>query len=77
MAKKDEIFKSFLKHEILSEKYKIASEDIPNTVREGLNSSIPIIKSIALIVENLESSQPATDTTLRNIITQYLNEAAI
>ena len=77
MARKDDILKSFLKHDILKEKYNVKKSELPNSIREGLNSEIPIIKSIALIVDGLESSTPVTDAALRNYITQYLNDAAL
>ena len=75
MARKDEILCSFLKHEMLTSKYELKKSDIPSTVREGLNSDSPIIKAIALIVEGLENPIPITDASLRNQITQFLNEA--
>ncbi len=75
MARKDDILHSFLKHEMLKEKYELKKSDIPSTVREALNSDIPIVKAIALIVDGLEAPAPTTDSVLRNTITQYLNEA--
>ena len=75
MARKDEILNSFLKHGLLTSKYKLKKSQLPKTVREALNSDIPIIKAIALVVEGLESSTQITDTVLRNQISQYLNEA--
>lgn len=77
MARKDEILKSFLEHESITHKYSIDPETLPETVRGALSSDEPIIKAIALIVDNLEGPSPVTDATLRNIVTQYLNEAAI
>ncbi len=77
MARKDDIFNSFLRHDILKEKYNVKKSDLPNSIREGLVSEIPIIKSIALIVDGLESFTPVTDAALRNSITQYLNDAAL
>jgi len=75
MARKDEILCSFLKHEMLNSKYELKKSEIPSTVREALNSDIPIIKAIALIVEGLESPTQITDAALRNQIIQFLNEA--
>jgi hypothetical protein len=75
MARKDDILKSFLNHELLTSKYELKDSDIPVTVREALNSQIPIIKAIALIVEGLDVTTPVTDTVLRQQVTQYLNEA--
>lgn len=75
MARKDEILSSFLKHEMLKEKYELRKSDIPSTVREALNSDKPIVKAIALIVDGLESPTQITDAALRNQITQFLNEA--
>jgi hypothetical protein len=77
MARKDEILETFLEHEIITGKYNIAPNSLPQTVRSALSSDEPIIKAIALIVENLEAASPATDATLRNIVTQYLNESAV
>lgn len=75
MARKDDILSSFLKHEMLKEKYELKKSDIPSTVREALNSDKPIVKAIALIVDGLESPTQITDAALRNQITQFLNEA--
>jgi hypothetical protein len=75
MARKDDILKSLLTHELLESKYELKKEEIPSTIREALNSDKPIIKAIALIVEALEKSPPATDNELRNSILQYLNTA--
>lgn len=75
MARKDDIFKSFLSHELLETKYKLKPHDLPNTVREALNSEEPIVKALAIIVEGLDGPAPVTDSVLRNQVTQYLNEA--
>ena len=75
MARKDDILKSFLTHELLENKYELRNEELPTTVWEALNSDIPIVKAIALIVEGLEKSPSATDNELRNSILQFLNTA--
>lgn len=75
MARKDDILKSFLTHELLESKYELNKEELPSTVREALNSDKPIIKAIALIVEGLDGTSPVTDSVLRNQVTQFLNEA--
>jgi hypothetical protein len=75
MARKDEILKSFLSHELLLSKYEIKSSELPNTVREALNCDKPIVKAIALIVEGLDGTSAVTDSVLRNQVTQFLNEA--
>ena len=77
MARKDDIFNCFLKHDIIKSKYNVKDSELPSSLREGLVSEYPIIKSIALIVDGLESSMPVTDAALRNSITQYLNDAAL
>ncbi len=77
MAKKDDILRSFMTHDILRVKYNIADSEIPSNLREGLNSNIPIIKAISLIVDKLESTETIRDNDLRNLIIQYLNQAAI
>ncbi|MFY9158308.1 hypothetical protein [Aquirufa ecclesiirivi] len=75
MARKDDILKSFLTHELLETKYELKKEERPSTVREALNSDIPIVKAVALIVEGLEKSPTATDNELRNSVLQFLNTA--
>lgn len=75
MARKDDILKSFLNHELLTTKYELQDSDFPATVREALNSNKPIIKAIALIVEGLDGTTPVTDAVLRQQVTQFLNEA--
>lgn len=77
MARKDDILQSFLEHDLIKHKYELDTKDLPKTVREALASKVPIIRAIGLIVENLEAATPTTDNALRNLITQYLNEAAI
>ncbi len=75
MARKDDILKSFLTHELIENKYEVKIEELPSTIREALNSDIPIIRAVALIVEGLEKSPTATDNELRNSVLQYLNTA--
>jgi len=74
MARKDDILKSFLTNELLESKYELKKEELPSTIREALNSDKPIIKAIALIVEGLDGTSPVTDSVLRNLVTQFLNE---
>lgn len=47
------------------------------TLREALQSHNPVVKTIALIIENMESNPPASDSALRTIITNYLMTAAV
>ena len=75
--RKDKMLISFLSHEILVNEYEVDNVLLPKTVHEALKSEIPIVKAIALIVDNLEGPNLVTETTLRNIINQYLNDAAI
>lgn len=75
MARKDEILKSFLSHELLETKYELKQDELPKTVREALNFDKPIVKAIALIIEGLDGTTPVTDSVLRNQVIQFLNEA--
>jgi len=75
MARKDDVLKTFLTHELLETKYELRTVELPSTVREALNSDIPIVKAIALIIAGLEKSPTATDNELRNTVLQYLNTA--
>jgi hypothetical protein len=76
MLNKDKILKSFLSHELLISKYHLEPSDFPETVRVAKESKIPIIKTIALIVDEIESGV-VTDKILKTKIITYLNEAAI
>lgn len=75
MARKDDVLKSFLNHDILKDKYGLTKEEFPQSVREGLISEELIVKAISLIVEGLDGTSPVTDSVLRNQVTQFLNEA--
>lgn len=75
MARKDDVFMSFIKHELISEKYDLKEDDMPNSIKEGLKSEHTIIKAIALIVENAEGINPLSDKALYGQITQFLNES--
>lgn len=77
MARKDEILSSFLNHDLLRSKYGLKESDIPSTLRQALLSEVPIIRTIALIVDKLESSETTRDNDLRNVVTQYLSQSAI
>jgi len=75
MARKDDILRSFLSHDLLENKYNLKNEKLPKTVREALISDVPIVKAIALIVEGLEKSPTASDNELRKSVLQFLNTA--
>ena len=77
MARKDKILRGFLDHELLETKYKLEKNDIPATVGEALNSDIPIVKAIAIIVDGLEKTPSDSDNVLRQKVLQFLNSAAI
>jgi hypothetical protein len=76
MAKKDEIFKSFMKHELLRDKYAIDDNSIPDTVKDAKNSNIPIIKIIGELVDSIDSnidSDRKTDLQTYDLLTRYLS----
>ncbi len=75
MSNANYIFKSFVAHEMLREKYGLKEAEIPDNVYAARRSDIPIIKTIGLIVEELEAPHPTTDANLRNKVLQSLNEA--
>lgn len=77
MARKDDILKSFLTHELLENKYNLKQVQLPATVREALNSDIPIVKAIALIIDGLESKPSITNTALNVQLRQYLKDFAL
>jgi hypothetical protein len=71
---KNKIFKKFISHELIKDKYQLEERDIPNNITRALESEIPIVKTIAILVDELESNQGINDITLYNKISIYLNQ---
>jgi hypothetical protein len=77
MARKDDILKSLLDHEVFEKKYNISRNELPQTVDNAESSKEAIIKAIAIIIDDKEGGSSSTDKELYKKINQYLNEAAI
>lgn len=77
MSRKDSIFETFMKHPMLKEKYKLKDEQIKISLKQASNSDVAIIKSIALLVSEMEGHSTSSQSTLKNMVLQYLNTAAI
>jgi hypothetical protein len=77
MARKDDIFNSFLEHPIFEDNYNLKRDALPRTLREGLMSKEPIIKVIAMIVDKSEDANSISDPQLRTLVIQTLNEIAL
>jgi hypothetical protein len=71
---KNKILKKFISHELIKKKYLLKESDIPNNVTRALASEIPIIRTIAIMVNELESNQGINDISLYNKINIYLNQ---
>lgn len=74
MARKDEILRSFLAHDLIKNQYKITEEELPTTVSAALKSKKPIIRAIAMFIDAIEGD--TTDKTLREQLINYLNTTA-
>ncbi len=77
MARKDDIFVSFINHPIIKDKYGIEKSDLPNNLREGLSSKYLIIQTIALIVESQEKVPADSDKALDTKIRQFLQKESV
>lgn len=77
MSRKDDIFQTFLSHPLLKEEYGLTEKELSITLRSAENSDIPIIKAIALLVSTMESKPVPSENSLKNMITKYLNTAAL
>lgn len=77
MARKDDIFLSFIEHPLIEEKYGLKNKDLPKNLEDGLLAEDAIIKTIALIVKNSEGNSAVNDKSLNTLVRQYLNEEAI
>ena len=75
MTTKDRVLLSFLEHDLITEKYKISKSDMPKSFHEAAKSEHTIIKAIALIIDEIETTTPRTDESLRKKVTAFLNEA--
>ena len=71
---KNKIYKKFISHELIKEKYQLKETDIPTNVTSALVSEVPIIKTIAMLVSELEGDKGINDITLYNKINIYLNK---
>ena len=77
MARKDDIFKSFIDHPLIKDKYEIDKAELPVNLREGLASNQVIIQTIALIVDSQEKVPAESEKTLDTKIRQFLQKEAI
>lgn len=71
--RKDRILRSFMEHPILTDKYGIEDAQKPNSCLEALNSDIPIIRTLGLIVDELEKTDRISDNALQQKIRTFLN----
>ena len=77
MAKEDEILRSFLAHPLLKEEYQLNENDLPNTIEEGMRSSIPIVLAITTIVKGVQRKPVTSDTDLQRQIFTILNSKSL
>lgn len=73
----NELLNSFLDHELLKDKYKIAENDLPNNLKDALVSDYPVVNSIAMIVQTIQSDSNITDKALKTKVSQHLNEHSV
>ncbi len=73
----NELLNSFLDHELLQDKYKIAKKDLPNNLKDALKSDNPVVNSIAMIVQSIQSDSNITDKALKTKVSQHLNEYSV
>lgn len=77
MARKDDLIKSFLGHQMLRDKYGITEEEMNYSHSTALDSNKPVIRSIAIVIGQVESSASISDGKLYEMIAQYLNTSAL
>ena len=75
MARKDDIFKSFLDHPIIHEKYGIDKSKLPSKIDQGLKSEHLIVQTLALIISDLEKGiNVSSEKQLYQKLTSFLTE---
>lgn len=77
MARKDYLIQSFLKHDLLRDKYGITEEEMNYPLSYALEADKPIICTIARLIDEIEDNSSMSDARLYEKIIQYLNTAAI
>jgi hypothetical protein len=77
MTRKDKLLKDYLAHPLIQDKYKIADRRIPTTVREGVQSSSPIIKAISYIINEVEKYPSKSEKEVEQLIRKLLNESPL
>ena len=73
MARKDRIFERFMQHPLLKQKYGLTPSELPLEIIEGNQSEEIIIKTITLLVNELESNSSISNTALQKKVTSFLN----
>ncbi len=73
MIRKDKLLLDFLNHSKIKE-YNIPKSELKLSVQDAMRSNYPIVKSIAMIVNELEKSSPTSDNELNKIIKRMLND---
>tara|TARA_B100000963_G_C22191197_1_gene478909 strand:- start:53 stop:283 length:231 start_codon:yes stop_codon:yes gene_type:complete len=73
MARKDRIFERFMQHPVLQQKYGLTLSELPSEIIEGDRSEELIVKTITLIVKELESKPRISDAALQKKVTSFLN----
>jgi|GEM_PF-4734670 len=77
MVKEDEILKSFMAHPILQEEYGLTTNDLPQTVEEGMRSNVPIVLAITNIVKGMQRRPVTSDNELQRQVFEILNKKAL
>ena len=73
MARKDDIFKSFLDHPIIHEKYGLDTDELPSKIDQGLKSEHLIVQTLALIISDLEKGiNVSSEKQLYQKLTSFL-----
>jgi len=75
--KKDKILQKLLNNEFLIEKYQIKENEKPKTYYEALKSDVVIIKTLAILVDELEKSDRPSNSAMYEKIKQFLNVNAL
>ena len=72
MARKDETLRAFLEHPLLTDKYDLSESEKQLSLREAMKSDKPIIKALAMVVDEKEDGKVITDNRLYDMTMKYL-----
>ena len=72
-----ELLQNYLDHELIENKYEIKNKDLPENLKDALNSDKTIVSTIATIINLVQNESSISDKQLATKISQHLNNSTL